>query len=30
LKKVDIGMIHNLGGVPGCFSVAVAVFGRRD
>jgi len=30
LKKTDIGITHNLGAVPGYFSVAVAVFGHRD
>lgn len=30
LKKADIGLTHNLGGHPGSFSAAVAIFGRRD
>ena len=30
LKKADIGLTHNLGGRPGSFSAAVAIFGRRD
>jgi len=28
LKKADIGLTHNLGGRPGCFTGAVAIFGR--
>jgi acetyl-CoA C-acetyltransferase len=30
LKKVDIGLTQNLGGYPGRFTEAVAIFGRRD
>ncbi len=30
LKKADIGLTHNLGGWPGHFTCAVAIFGRRD
>ncbi len=30
LKKIDIGVTHNLGGYPSIAIVSVAVFGRRD
>jgi len=30
LKKADIGLTHNLGGMPGSFTCAVAMLGRRD
>ncbi|TET38086.1 MAG: acetyl-CoA acetyltransferase [Dehalococcoidia bacterium] len=30
LKKADIGLTHNLGGMPGSFTCAVAILGRRD
>lgn len=30
LKKIDIGVTHNLGGYPAIAVVSVAVFGRRD
>jgi acetyl-CoA C-acetyltransferase len=30
LKKADIGLTQNLGGYPGRFTSAVAIFGRRD
>ena len=30
LKKIDIGVTHNLGGYPAIAIVSVAVFGRRD
>lgn len=30
LKKADIGLTHNLGGLPGWFTSAVAIFGRAD
>jgi acetyl-CoA C-acetyltransferase len=30
IKKADIGLTHNLGGLCGYFNVAVAIFGRRD
>ncbi len=30
VKKADIGLTHNLGGWPGHFTCAVAIFGRRD
>jgi len=30
LKKVDIGLTQNLGGYPGRFTVAVAIFGQRN
>jgi len=28
LKKADLGLTHNLGGLPGWFTSAVAIFGR--
>lgn len=28
VKKADIGLIHNLGGLPSMFTAAVAIFGR--
>ena len=30
LKKADIGLTHNLGGLPGSFTCAVAILGKRD
>ena len=30
VKSADIGLVHSLGGTPGSFSVAVALFGTRD
>ncbi|MCL4441420.1 MAG: acetyl-CoA acetyltransferase [Firmicutes bacterium] len=30
VKKADIGLTHNLGGWPGHFTCAVAIFGRKD
>lgn len=30
VKKADLGLTHNLGGHPGHFTCAVAIFGRRD
>jgi acetyl-CoA C-acetyltransferase len=30
LKKVDIGLTHNLGGLPGSFTCAIAILGKRD
>lgn len=30
IKKADIGLTHNLGGLLGRFACAVSIFGRRD
>ena len=30
VKNADLGLVHNLGGTPGSFSVGVGVFGTRD
>ncbi len=30
LKKADIGLTHNLGGLPGSFTCGVTIVGRRD
>jgi acetyl-CoA C-acetyltransferase len=30
VKKVDIGLTHNLGGLPGSFTCAIAILGKRD
>ena len=30
VKNADVGLIHNLGGTPGSFSVGVGILGTRD
>lgn len=30
LKKVKVGLAHNIGGWPGAFTAAVAIFGRQE
>lgn len=30
LRKIDLGLTHNLGGQPGCFTCAIGIFGRED
>ncbi len=30
VKNADLGLVHNLGGIPGSFSVGVGILGTRD
>ena len=30
VKDADLGLVHNLGGIPGSFSVGVGILGTRD